>query len=328
MNPTSKDKSGTPTPPPHPTVDILLATYNGGRFLRAQLDSLLQQDFPDFRLLVRDDGSQDDTRSILDEYSERFGGRMTIAPDSTSSGSACANFIRLLELSNAEYILFCDQDDVWKPEKVRFTVHQLMKLEAKSGSDQPIFWFSDAIPVTSEMKPLGPSFWRSRGINPSVTSDARKTLIASVANGCMAGINRALRNQALPVRPDQIIGHDWYLASLAAYVGRVAWSPDCLMYYRQHGANVSGGSHQKGFFTYLKNKEKIARVRRGLGKRQMQASTILNIHGVQIQPELRLILEDFVAIGDQGPLARRLSLIRGGFLYSDIPRNLGMMMFC
>ena len=102
-------------------VDILLATYNGARYLAPQLDSLLAQTHSHFRLLVSDDGSSDDTLTILRRYEAAFGGRMLLLPTDVRSGGVARNFERLMRASaehgQARWMAFCDQDDVWLPEK-------------------------------------------------------------------------------------------------------------------------------------------------------------------------------------------------------------------
>ena len=100
------------------TTDILLATYNGGAYLGAQLDSLLAQTEGDFTLRVRDDGFSDDTAEVLRAYAPRFGDRFVLLPTDRPTGSAKSNFAKLMEASTADHLLFADHDDVWTPDHV------------------------------------------------------------------------------------------------------------------------------------------------------------------------------------------------------------------
>src|SRR5829696_7008565 len=95
------------------TTDILLATFNGARFLPEQLASIEAQTHGGWRLIVRDDGSDDGTRSIIEAFAERHGERVRFLRDGRSQLGACGNFAALLEASDAPYFMFCDQDDVW-----------------------------------------------------------------------------------------------------------------------------------------------------------------------------------------------------------------------
>src|SRR5271156_5979852 len=96
-----------------PEVEVLLATYNGARFLREQLDSILAQDYGNFRVLARDDGSSDETVEILVQYAEDFPDRVRVMPAGIATGNPQSNFLLLMRASTAEYVCFADQDDVW-----------------------------------------------------------------------------------------------------------------------------------------------------------------------------------------------------------------------
>src|SRR5215467_3608829 len=93
-------------------VEVLLATFNGERFLREQIDSVLAQDYPNLRVLARDDGSTDGTLDILREYQLRFPDRFRLLPIDQPAGSAKGNFLKLMQAASANYLCFCDQDDV------------------------------------------------------------------------------------------------------------------------------------------------------------------------------------------------------------------------
>ena len=99
-------------------VDILLATYNGERFLDEQMHSLLSQSYTEWHLIIRDDGSTDNTLAIIQRYKKQYPNKITILEDNLANLGACRNFGRILEQSDADYAMFCDQDDVWLPKKI------------------------------------------------------------------------------------------------------------------------------------------------------------------------------------------------------------------
>ncbi len=110
-------------------VDILLATYNGAAFLEAQLDSILAQTHKNWRLVIRDDGSTDKTPEILEAFWTRHPDKANVLRDADGDLGLVQNFSRLLEHVSAQYAAFCDQDDVWKPEKQELS---LQKIRASS----------------------------------------------------------------------------------------------------------------------------------------------------------------------------------------------------
>jgi len=309
-------------------VQILLATHNSEAYLQPLLESLLDQDMAEFELLVRDDASTDATLDILEAHRGAFGGRLRLLPDRGASGGHIANFSRLMEAADADYVLFADHDDVWLPSKVRRTVEGLAALEADAGRATPAFWFCDATIVDAELTTLTDSFWRQRRLAPDVAADLRRSVLCAIAIGCTSGLNRALLECARPLPVESIVGHDWYLTLVAAAIGRVGWADQKLMLYRQYGGNVSAVSQRTRPRDLLAANNKRARVRRGMELRRRQAGAVLERFGAEMSGADRRTLERFVATGGQSGLARRWALLSGRFLYPDIPRNVGMLLHC
>lgn len=226
-------------------VDILLATYNGAAYLAPQLDSLLAQTHGHFRLLVSDDGSSDDTLAILQRYQSAFGGRMVLlpndAPNRAPAGGVLRNFERLMRASaedgRAAYLSFCDQDDVWLPEKTATLLAAAQALEAAHGSAIPCLVHSDLTVVDRDLQVLSPSFTAYQRIPPADITP-RTLLSVNQVTGCATLINRALLQQALPL-PAGAVMHDWWLALIAGSGAR-HYLPQPLMLYRQHGRNQLG----------------------------------------------------------------------------------------
>ena len=108
-------------------VQVLMSTYNGERFLREQMESLLQQTYENLEILIRDDGSKDGTCEILKEYGERYS---NIKVYYESNVGVIKSFFELLKKSEAAYIAFCDQDDVWLAEKIERAVEILKNQQA------------------------------------------------------------------------------------------------------------------------------------------------------------------------------------------------------
>ena len=125
-------------------IDILLSTYNGKRFLEKQLDSILAQTYTEWRLLIRDDTSSDSTRAILEKYQQLNPQKIILFPNNINKNiGVIKSFENLLECSNKEYIMFCDQDDIWLPNKIEVTLNTMKDLEAKHSTQTPIAVHSD-----------------------------------------------------------------------------------------------------------------------------------------------------------------------------------------
>ena len=107
-------------------IDILLSTYNGEVFLGELIDSVMGQTYQDCRLLVRDDGSTDGTLGILRTYQDNYPQRIVLTNDMLGNVGVIKSFELLLANSSSEYIMFCDQDDVWLPNKVELSVLKMI----------------------------------------------------------------------------------------------------------------------------------------------------------------------------------------------------------
>ena len=223
-----------------PKIAILLATYNGGEYLRPLLDSLWAQTERDWQLLVSDDGSRDDTREILAEYQRREPERLRMLEHDRPTGSSKDNFLYLTSFAgDFPYIMYCDQDDVWKPDKIAKTLARMRETEA-GDPNMPCLVHTDLAVVDGNLKPLRDSFIYSSMLDPG-RDQLRHLLIQNVVTGCTMMINHALWELAmLPADYSKIVMHDMWLALLAAARGRVGFLPESTILYRQHGDNVVG----------------------------------------------------------------------------------------
>ena len=121
-------------------IGIILATYNGEKYLREQLDSILSNTFKDYEIHICDDGSTDGTIAIAKEYAEKYP-QITVWQNEKNQGYT-GNFLKAVQRETAPYFMFCDQDDIWKPDKIEVT-YRAMK-EAEGTENQPVLVFTDA----------------------------------------------------------------------------------------------------------------------------------------------------------------------------------------
>jgi glycosyltransferase involved in cell wall biosynthesis len=152
------------------TIDILLAVYNGEHFLRPFLDSLVAQTFPDFRLIVSDNRSSDRTVSIVEEYRTKLMHPLAILPLPDGLTSAHANFARVTEAAESQYVMYADADDVWHTDKIDKTFAAMKQAERQFGATTPILVHSDLAVVNEELRCIHPHFG---AINLSIRDEPR-----------------------------------------------------------------------------------------------------------------------------------------------------------
>lgn len=218
-------------------VQILLSTWNGERWLSALLASLEKQTFQDWQLLIRDDGSTDQTLRILLKWQAAHPDKLAgLLLDGRHLGSKLS-FSRLVEASTAPCLMFCDQDDVWFPEKVELQYTALRRLEGRHGEVTPLLVHSDLVVVDEDRAIQAVSFWDYR--NFEVEQRKQAYLLNNVVTGCATAFNRAAADWAFPV-PLYALEHDRWLALVCAWFGYIQPLPHPLLLYRQHGENAIG----------------------------------------------------------------------------------------
>lgn len=218
-------------------IDILMASYNGADYIEKQIDSILHQTYQEFLLWIRDDGSSDRTMEILNRYEKEYPEKIRIIRDGKGNLGVRLNFNELLQYSKQEYCMFCDQDDIWLPEKIEKTLRKMQEIE----QGRPAFVFTDLMLIDEKDRVISDSMWEYAGVNPKETS-LSKLLYQNVATGCTVMINRALVRLAGTI-PAECDMHDYWLALLAASFGVIDYLPEPLIQYRQHMGNQIGSFH-------------------------------------------------------------------------------------
>lgn len=275
-------------------IEILLASYQGARFIREQIDSILQQSDARWHLTVSDDGSTDGTADILDDYARRYPDKIKRVWSGQRFGNARDHFFWLIRQSSAPYMMTCDQDDVWHPDKVGKTLEALRQAEEKHGAQTPILVFADQTPTDAQLRPLAPSLVRYQ--NQYVESfDYRSLLIQNVVTGCAMGINRALADLAGRCADShQVIMHDWWMAVVAARFGQLVFIDEPLSDYRQHGGNSVGAQDVRSLTHKLGKLGKLAELRKTTEARKAQAKIFYNTYKERLNAEDGAFLSFFI----------------------------------
>jgi glycosyltransferase involved in cell wall biosynthesis len=219
-------------------IAILMATYNGEKYLREQIDSLLAQTCQDWHLYMHDDGSKDNTLSILREYTERYADRMTLM-DYPSQGGACKNFMSMLERVEAPYYMFCDQDDIWLPEKITASLEVMRQAMLNEGNN-PVIVNTDLIVVDEAMRIIHPSLWQYENIHHEFPKCFSDYAALNVVTGCTMLFNNRVKD--IIRKPyDKAVMHDtWITLCTIASGGILCNVEKPTILYRQHGSNTLG----------------------------------------------------------------------------------------
>lgn len=304
------------------TVAIVMTTYNGGQYVSEQIDSILASTYQDFELFIYDDGSTDDTMSILRRYEEQDPLKLHVFQNETNLG-VTINFLQALKKTTKDYVMFCDQDDVWKPNKIALTLKRMRHMEAQLGKCTPMAVFTDAIVVDRQLKVLHNSFFCSNHLNPKNT-DLPHILMENKLIGCTVMVNQCLRKVLQSSRiPNEARFHDWWIALIAASMGRIGYVNEGTLYYRQHERNVVGGA---GFYTYIKNRVlSLQEQKISLQKLERQAEEFLSLYGEQLDEDKKNILETFSSLSRMNFIQKRRILLKNGYLKTGFIRNIGLM---
>lgn len=309
-----------------PEVEVLLATYNGERFLREQIDSILAQDYAGLRVLARDDGSEDGTRAILEEYSRSDEARFRVLPQSTPTGSAKGNFVRLMDAATAEFVCFADQDDVWLQGKVRRTMDAMLRLRGRHGAETPLLVFTDLRVVDERLRAIAESMWEQAGIEPESIHRLERLLGQNVATGCTVMINRRM-NELGRRMPREALMHDRWLGLLAAAMGAADFLSERTVLYRQHGANVIGAAAQDDSLNGRAVRARDSRGRRlERWRSEEQAEALIREHGAEMGEGTRALLEAYLRSGrSESRLERVATTLRYRFFRTGSLRNAAMI---
>ncbi len=287
------------------TVEILLATYNGERYIREQIDSILNQEYSNWIVRICDDASTDHTYEILTEYQERFPGKFIVERNKKGFGSAKLNFFHLIRQSSCDYVMCCDQDDVWLSNKISLTMQEMKRNEK---GEIPVLVHTDLMVVDEKLQVLSDSFFGHSNLRKNFTY--RDILIQNHVTGCTMMMNRPLIELLrMQKNYEAILMHDWLAAIVATGLGKVAFVDCPTMLYRQHAVN-SVGAKKYGpalLISRLKNNS----IRKSLVDTTRQAEQIAKTY----QSELGR--EDYQLTYQYGRLFRKSKGYRIGFYFRN-----------
>lgn len=265
------------------SITVLMATYNGEKFLRTQLDSILNQVLPqDFRLkiIVRDDGSTDETLDILKEYCDNY--KDTVNYYAGENVRTARSFWHLLKnCPESDYYAFSDQDDFWYPDKLARAVKML---QAESEQDIPLLYSSNVMVADGELNPSVP-------LNSgNIHTDLAHVLIYNVSTGCTIVFNKAAHDEFVKYDMNQnmAIIHDRLCDLITVLFGKIIYDSEPSMLYRQHGNNVVGAQSSRGLKSFIRRVKRFVKSRNRF--RSECAKLLLDLYGDRLTDEQKQLL--------------------------------------
>ena len=219
-------------------IAVLLAVYNGEKYLREQIDSILAQTNHDWVLYIRDDASTDSTPEIIADYCQKYDNIVKIGDDRGNLG-CYENFRELLRSVEADYYMFSDADDVWLPEKIQASFDFLHKQEG-AYPHTPLLVHCDKSHADAELNIIHKSVWSDSAMDPDSWTKF-ELLPMHIVGGACSIFNRRVRDLSLESPPPNImpVSHDGWAALIAAKFGKIFALRDPLLIYRYHGSNTT-----------------------------------------------------------------------------------------
>lgn len=270
-------------------VVVLMSTYNGEKYLKEQIDSILNQSIKNIELIIRDDGSKDSTRKILREYSEENDRIKVIFGENIGVEKS---YRELLKYSvEADYFAFCDQDDIWLDNKIEKAIEEMNVIK-----NEPVLYYSEVKAVNNNMEIILTSHYT--GIDTLGSSFNTTPVI-----GCTVLFNNILKRYIEKYGiAENIIMHDLYMYRLCLAIGGyIIHDKNSYIMYRQHENNVVGISSSS--LKKLKIYDKFKKTRRTMAK------DILELYGKYISDDNKQILNKVAKFNDKMSFIEKLAYI-------------------
>ncbi|ESS17858.1 glycosyltransferase family 2 protein [Streptococcus mutans] len=285
-------------------VNILMSTYNGQEFIAQQIQSIQKQTFENWNLLIRDDGSSDETPKIIADFAKSDARIRFINADKRENFGVIKNFYTLLNYEKADYYFFSDQDDVWQPQKLELTLASV----EKENNQIPLMVYTDLTVVDRDLQVLHDSMIKTQSHHAN-TSLLEELTENTVTGGTMM-VNHCLAKQWKQCY-DDLIMHDWYLALLAASLGKLIYLDETTELYRQHESNVLGArTWSKRLKNWLRPHRLVKKYWWLVTSSQQQASHLLEL---DLPAANKAIIQAYVTLLDQSFLNRIKWLKQYGF---------------
>ncbi|NLD50180.1 MAG: glycosyltransferase family 2 protein [Clostridiaceae bacterium] len=306
------------------SIDILMATYNGEKYIEQQISSIINQTYKNWRLIIRDDGSKDNTVDVVKKLMSYYPEKILLISDNKGGLGAAQNFNELLKYSTSDYCMFCDQDDFWFEDKVEKTLIKIRNIEEDNGKGCPVLIHTNLKVTDNNLNIISESFWEYQNLYPQI-KELNRLLVQNNITGCTVMINKTLKQLAGSV-PHSSLMHDWWIGLIAACFGTIDYIEEPTMLYRQHGNNDVGA--QKADFKYvLKKISDREKYKNDLLRTQIQAKALLEAYKDCLEDRHIDSLKKYSELSSQSFFKKRLYILKYNFFKPGLLRNLGFIMF-
>lgn len=259
-------------------VQILLSSYNGEKYIREQIDSILKQDYPNISLLIRDDGSTDKTVDIIKEYVANDPRISFYQGENVGVRESFFDLMRNADTS-MDYYALSDQDDVWKPHKISRAIMLLGDCDK-----QPALYCGRTELVTQELIPIKSTI-KKAPIRPHFGN----ALVENIATGCTCVFSRSLMELVVNHIPEFTVMHDWWLYLSASAFGKVVFDEEACVLYRQHEHNMIGT--KATYYEEFRNRLRNYKSNRGQIRKQLNEFQRLYEVDIPDRELLKLVLD-------------------------------------
>ena len=312
-------------------IAIIMGTYNGEKYIKEQIDSILTQDYTDWKLFIFDDNSKDNTEVIVNEYIKNYPDKIYFQRNKVNLGAAGNFFNGIKEVATncalyADYFCFSDQDDVWVKDKLSRSLTKIKQIE----ESKPTLVFSDVVITDKNLAVTSTSYFEAEKVDRTKISFNYLLMENKLIGGTIM-INKALVELELKAEKRGLVPykkakmHDWWFGLLAAGFGKIGYVEGFTEYYRQHENNVVGG---ESFSSYFKVRfSKMYEIRQRIRENISQGEEFIKYFGEYLTKSKLNTAEEFAALKTKGFLGRRISIIKNKFFKSGLIRNIALLIF-
>ena len=303
-----------------------MATYNGEKYLPQQLQSLIDQTYKDFKVIIYDDCSTDSSFDIIKQYAEDYPDVIFAYQNKINSTSAKYNFMNMMIGYKDDYIMLCDQDDVWLDDKIEITLEKMSRMEQKYGKQTPLLTHTDLTVVDDNLNVISPSFREAMNADYSKT-ELRQQLIQNTLTGCTCMYNRAVADLIVDV-PDYCVMHDWFLMLVVSAFGKIEALPNTqTILYRQHKENQVGAKDVRTLKYKINKLLNGKDVRRAINETYTQAESFYNIYKNKLSNSQISLLKAYINIPNLNKFGRWRTIVKLGVLKNGIARKIANFIF-
>ncbi len=304
-------------------ITVLMAAYNGEKYIGEQIESIIYQTYTDWKLVIKDDHSTDNTLKIAYDYESKYPEKIRVLTQDINTGNASHNFFSMLPYADGDYIMFADDDDVWIPEKMSMSLNIMSALELRHGSDKPILVHSDLEVVDIKLQRVAKSLfswqrldWKHNSLN--------YLLAQNIVTGCTIMVNKPLL-EMVSKPPQNAIIHDWWFALVAAAFGDIGFVDYSTVKYRQHGMNQIGAKNAKSIRYYINRLRKIGQTKKEMDATCLQAKEFFDRYETHMNMDMKQMIQAYISLPKESLIGRIHILSKYRFWKSGLLRRLGQI---